>query len=206
MKTVASLLSLVATAAAFPALAEIESLVSKRQTADVGGNCGEIPCLTFDPKEQYVNVEPNSPNQYVAPGVGDIRGPCPGLNAAANHGFLSHSGVTTIAETVNGLGAAYGLSADAAGFLAVYAVAISGDPASGTWSIGGPYAGSAISAVSGAPEGISYSHNNYEGDSSVTRADAYVNNGDAHSLQLDKFTRMSLSLLCSVLLVLNTSY
>ena len=27
---------------------------------------------------------------YTAPGVNDIRGPCPGLNAAANHNFLSH--------------------------------------------------------------------------------------------------------------------
>ncbi|KAG9890324.1 hypothetical protein KCU94_g15163, partial [Aureobasidium melanogenum] len=27
-------------------------------------------------------------HQYVAPGPNDIRGPCPGLNAAANHNFL----------------------------------------------------------------------------------------------------------------------
>ena len=27
---------------------------------------------------------------YTPPGTNDIRGPCPGLNAAANHNFLSH--------------------------------------------------------------------------------------------------------------------
>ena len=29
---------------------------------------------------------------FVAPGANDIRGPCPGLNAAANHNFLAHDG------------------------------------------------------------------------------------------------------------------
>lgn len=28
-------------------------------------------------------------HQFVAPGPNDIRGPCPGLNAAANHNFLA---------------------------------------------------------------------------------------------------------------------
>lgn len=35
--------------------------------------------------------------------------------------------------------------------------------------------------------GISYSHNVYEGDSSIGRNDAYLNNGDAHSLNVDRF-------------------
>ncbi|WPH03781.1 Hypothetical protein R9X50_00666400 [Acrodontium crateriforme] len=29
---------------------------------------------------------------YVAPGPGDVRSPCPGLNSLANHGFLPHNG------------------------------------------------------------------------------------------------------------------
>ena len=35
--------------------------------------------------------------------------------------------------------------------------------------------------------GISYSHNVYEGDSSIGRRDAYINNGDAHSLDPARF-------------------
>lgn len=34
---------------------------------------------------------------------------------------------------------------------------------------------------------LSYSHNNYEGDASIGRGDAYINNGDAHSLDVSKF-------------------
>ena len=32
-----------------------------------------------------VPAEGDTAHQYVAPGANDIRGPCPGLNAAANH-------------------------------------------------------------------------------------------------------------------------
>ncbi len=32
---------------------------------------------------------------FVAPGPNDIRGPCPGLNAAANHNFIAHDGITS---------------------------------------------------------------------------------------------------------------
>lgn len=68
-------------------------------------NCGLIPCVTFDEEDQLVKL--NGANAYVAPSPGDIRGPCPGLNAAANHGFLPRDGIVSIEETVAGLGALY---------------------------------------------------------------------------------------------------
>lgn len=33
---------------------------------------------------------------FVPPGPGDVRGPCPGLNALSNHGYLPHNGVGTV--------------------------------------------------------------------------------------------------------------
>ena len=33
---------------------------------------------------------------WVAPGPNDLRGPCPGLNALANHGYFPHSGVVPL--------------------------------------------------------------------------------------------------------------
>jgi len=75
-----------------------------------------------------------------------------------------------------------------------------------TWSIGGPYPGSILSVLGGRPQGISYSHNKYEGDSSTcrvgashplcyctrlqTQSDGYINNGNAHSLILSKFQHL----------------
>jgi hypothetical protein len=33
---------------------------------------------------------------------GDQRGPCPGLNAMANHGYLPHNGVATVQQFIDG--------------------------------------------------------------------------------------------------------
>lgn len=113
------------------------------------------------------------------------------LNAAANHGYLSRSGVTTIPETTTGLLAAYGLGPDLGSFLAAYAVLTDGDPIAGTWSIGGPQQSDPLtSGLIGPGQGISYSHNVYEGDASIGRSDAYINGGDAHSLNVERFKEL----------------
>ena len=65
-------------------------------------NCGPHgPCPYFNEKEQYVSLE--GEYVYAPPGPDEIRGPCPGLNAAANHGFLPRSGIWTIEQTVRGM-------------------------------------------------------------------------------------------------------
>lgn len=53
-------------------------------------NCGLVPCTTFDEDDQLITL--TGPHSFESPGLGDIRGPCPGLNAAANHGFLPRNG------------------------------------------------------------------------------------------------------------------
>lgn len=62
---------------------------------------------------------------------------------------------------------------DLASFLSIYAAVMDGDLTS--WSIGGPPDTSALSAVGllAAPQGISGSHNKYEGDVSPGRGDLY---------------------------------
>jgi len=57
------------------------------------------PPAGFNAQEQYVNVESGSGHEFVAPGNGDIRGQCPGLNAAANHGFIPHNGLLTTPQS-----------------------------------------------------------------------------------------------------------
>jgi hypothetical protein len=110
---------------------------------------------------------------YASPAADEIRGPCPGLNAAANHGYLPRSGVAHITDAIEGLGALYAMSAELSGFLAAYAIAFDGDPLTQSWSIGGPPGG-----VLSNPQGISWSHNKYEGDTSIGRCDAYLNGGE----------------------------
>ena len=43
------------------------------------------PVPVFNAKAQYINISQGSGHEYVAPGADDLRGPCPGLNAFANH-------------------------------------------------------------------------------------------------------------------------
>ncbi|CAG8071900.1 unnamed protein product [Penicillium salamii] len=149
-------------------------------------NCGPtIPCPAFDAEDQYVSIE--GEHAYAAPAEDEIRGPCPGLNAAANHGYLPRSGVASIEETVRGMNKLYNMGIDLAAALAAYAIVIDGDLLGGTWSIGGPQQSDPLVPILGNGQGLSYSHNSYEGDSSIGRLDAFTNNGDAHSLSIEKF-------------------
>lgn len=56
----------------------------------------------FNAAEQYVSNQ--GEYAFVAPNLagGDQRGPCPGLNAMANHGYIPHNGVATIQEFIDG--------------------------------------------------------------------------------------------------------
>jgi hypothetical protein len=67
------------------------------------------------------------------------------------------------------------MSPELAIFLASYASIISGDPATGTWSIGAGYPASV--PLTSNPTGIVGTHNRYEGDASIVRGDAYLNGG-----------------------------
>lgn len=54
----------------------------------------------FSASQQYVSNA--GAHAFVPPGSGDLRGPCPGLNAMANHNYIPHSGVATISQFIQG--------------------------------------------------------------------------------------------------------
>jgi len=99
----ALLLAALPLAAAWPQVMEMNERMQKRDV-DPGPrapvflsqrpNTSQQP-LEFNAEQQYVNVTQGSGNEFVAPGTGDLRGQCPGLNAAANHGFIPHNGILT---------------------------------------------------------------------------------------------------------------
>ena len=84
-------------ATAIPGMAGIRSRALPLSQDE--GNSGPIDSLVFNAQEQFVDVRPGKPNQFIAPGAGDKRGPCPGLNAAANHGFLPRNGITSVSQS-----------------------------------------------------------------------------------------------------------
>lgn len=58
----------------------------------------------------------------------------PGYELTERSGFLPRSGIATTQQTIDGLGKAYSMSPELSLALAVIAIAISGDPVTGTSS------------------------------------------------------------------------
>lgn len=128
----------------------------------------------FDEKAQHLDV--SGEHEWRAPQPGDIRGPCPGLNVLANHGFFPRNGVVPLAQAVEVVEQVYGISPDLGAVLSTYATVFTGNIGSQEWSIGGPFSGQGLGAVNdliGGQAGGLRTHNIYEGDASVTRRDYY---------------------------------
>ncbi|KAJ5288690.1 hypothetical protein N7478_001720 [Penicillium angulare] len=124
---------------------------------------------------------------------GDQRGPCPGLNALANHGYIPRHGVVSFVNAVTAINEVYGMGVDLATVLAIMGTVWTGNPLSldPGFSIGGRDTGvnnllDNLGGLLGDPLGLDGSHNFIEADSSNTRDDLYVT-GNNHRLNMDKF-------------------
>ncbi|KAB8200630.1 Chloroperoxidase [Aspergillus parasiticus] len=126
---------------------------------------------------------------------GDQRGPCPGLNALANHAYISRSGVVSVSERPASLTThrLYGLGVDLATILGAMGTVWTGNPLSldPSFSIGGGNTGvnnllGNLGGLLGEPRGLIGSHNFIESDSSNTRDDLYTT-GNNHALNMSKF-------------------
>jgi hypothetical protein len=134
-------------------------------------------------------------HKFVPPDLvkGDQRGPCPGLNALANHGYIPHNGVASLVDIVAGVNEVYGMGVDLGTILAVMGTVFSGNPLSldPSFSIGGSTPKNNnilgnLGGLLGTPRGLNGSHNFIEADSSGTRDDLYMT-GDAWTMNLDLF-------------------
>ncbi|CAG8382920.1 unnamed protein product [Penicillium salamii] len=124
---------------------------------------------------------------------GDQRGPCPGLNALANHAYIPRDGVVSFANVITAINEVYGMGVDLATILAIMGTVWTGDPLSldPRFSIGDRDTGvnnllNNLGGLLGEPQGLIGSHNFIESDSSNTRDDLYVT-GNSHTLNMDKF-------------------
>lgn len=68
----------------------------------------------FDADAQRIST--SGQYKFVPPGSGDLRGPCPGLNALANHGYLPHNGYTSLTQAVEATNKVFGMGVDLATF------------------------------------------------------------------------------------------
>ncbi|MCJ1263364.1 hypothetical protein MMC22_003234 [Lobaria immixta] len=139
---------------------------------------------SFNPTQQHIDV--SGAHSFIAPTASDLRGPCPALNALANHGYIARNGYTTLQESLDAIIKVYGLSYDFAFSLATFGAVQTGD--GNHFSIGGPPGKSlpVVGGLLGQPRGLSNSHNKIEGDASPTRGDLYQF-GEAYLTQLPFF-------------------
>ncbi|TKA61134.1 hypothetical protein B0A55_12340 [Friedmanniomyces simplex] len=127
-----------------------------------------------------VPADGDTAHGFIAPGPNDIRGPCPGLNAAANHNFLAHDGITTFNELVDAQQNVYNVGYDLALLLAVLGLTTTdGDIVTEKLSIGcdATTRTSVNPTLTGSEPGLD-GHNKFESDTSLTRNDFFTHNGD----------------------------
>jgi len=154
---------------------EFAKLLEARQAGADAATALFEPVNTFNAAAQFVDVSAGSGHEYVAPSSTDLRGPCPGLNAMANHNFLPHDGWATITQLVDATNSVVGMGLSLGLFLSAYGAAIDGSGLA--WSIGGVPSVAQAGLLPGG-NGISNSHNKYESDASPTRPDLYESGND----------------------------
>ncbi|KAM3415203.1 hypothetical protein BST61_g10323 [Cercospora zeina] len=136
---------------------------------------------------------PDDPDhQFIAPTANDIRGPCPGLNTAANHGFLARDGITNFNELADAQQNVYNVGYDLALLLAFLGLQADGDLVTTKLSLGcdATTRTSVNPLLTGSQPGLS-GHNKFEGDTSLTRNDFFTGGGDNFSFNRTLYDMMS---------------
>lgn len=172
--TTAALLgaTLVNSVAAYPHIANVvaQEMTKTHEEAPTLAK-RQVTSPTFNAKEQYVSTK--GKYKWVAPGPTDQRGPCPGLNALANHGYMPHNGIGTIQDFIESTYKGFGMGRDLGGFLGVYGAIFDGNLAQYSIGFASPQL-PVISGLLGTPQGLGGSHNKYENDASPVRGDLYT--------------------------------
>lgn len=143
-----------------------------------------------DDSTKLVN-DPAHPFRPARPYI-DMRGPCPGLNTLASHGYLPRNGIATPAQIVNAVQEGFNMGNDLAVFVTYAAFLVDGNPLTNLLSIGGKSSLTGIDPPKPAIVGGLDTHAVFEGDASMTRGDAFF--GDNHSFnetQFEEFEKFS---------------
>ncbi|RXW16171.1 heme-thiolate peroxidase [Candolleomyces aberdarensis] len=124
------------------------------------------------------------------PGRNDIRGPCPGLNTLANHGYLPHNGVATPSQIVNAVQEGFNMENRNAIFVTYAAHLVDGNLVTDLLSIGGKTSKTGPDPPPPATVGGLNTHAVFEGN--MTRADfAFGDNHSFNQTLFDQFVDFS---------------
>lgn len=151
----------------------------ERKASSKRGAGGSVWGVAEDEAHPYIPYDPKNPDHATWQ-----RGPCPGLNTAANHGYLPRDGIVTPVDLFVGLWEALSLAPDLCGLLTFAGFVWKGDLAQMKMSIGGNKDVHGNVVING--PGLSQ-HGVLEGDSSITREDSAI--GDQVHISMSRYNR-----------------
>ncbi|KIJ46203.1 hypothetical protein M422DRAFT_250242 [Sphaerobolus stellatus SS14] len=137
------------------------------------------------PKDTSVKLVNDKDHPYEPLRKGDIRGPCPGLNTLASHGYLPRNGVVTPAQIINAVQDGFGMDNELAILLAYSTMLTDGNVVTNLMSIGQKTPLTGPDPPAPAIVGGLNTHGTFEGDAGLTRADFFF--GDNHSFNQTLF-------------------
>jgi len=125
-----------------------------------------------------IKLSNDADHPFMEPGPDDMRGPCPGLNTLANHGFLPRNGIASPTQIINAVQEGFNMGNDLAIFNTFLALLVNGNPVTNLLSIGGK---SPLTGMDPPPPSMALvagldNHGTFEGDTSMTRGDAFFGN------------------------------
>ncbi|KAF8958572.1 Chloroperoxidase [Flammula alnicola] len=126
---------------------------------------------------------------WIPAGENDIRGPCPGLNTLASHGWLPRNGIATPVQIINAVQEVFNMGNDLAVFVTYGAFLVDGNLLTNLLSIGGKTPETGPDPPAPAIVGGLNTHAVFEGDTSMTRGDAFF--GDNHSFNETLFDELT---------------
>ncbi|KAF8888455.1 heme-thiolate peroxidase [Gymnopilus junonius] len=178
---------------AFPAYQSLAGLT--REELDV-----VIPTLKFVPPpsppgplaDDSTKLVNDAAHPFIAPRSSDQRGPCPALNTLASHGYLSRNGIVSPVEVINAVQEAFNLENSFARFLVYSTFLVNGNPITNLMSIGAKTSDTGPNPPPPATVAGLNTHNNCEGDTSMTRADFFFgNNHDFNETRFQNVAKIS---------------
>ncbi|KAH6897743.1 Chloroperoxidase [Coprinopsis sp. MPI-PUGE-AT-0042] len=178
---------------AFPHYASLGGVSGRQLAQALPEIAAVVPGMTPGPLAfTGTKLVHDAAHPYIAPGEEDQRGPCPGLNVLANHGYLPRNGVATPAQIIVAVQEGWNMDYSVARLAAYSAHLLNGNVVTDLLSIGGKTPLTGPPPPPPAHAGGNNIHNTIEGDVSLSRADAYF--GDGHSFNqtiFDQFIEYS---------------
>ncbi|KAG6374393.1 Chloroperoxidase [Boletus reticuloceps] len=125
LQNLATLVALVSYALGFP---QLENFPEYRSLAGLSPREARAVARTFTSTPGAQSLPPaisdtsakavyDSEHPYIPDQPGDIRGPCPGLNTLASHGYLPRNGVATPAQIITAVQEGFNMGWNLASFV-----------------------------------------------------------------------------------------